>query len=121
MGIRIVCHLAISGFSTVLFSSKNAQILLEKIKRHLRYILPSYELLPILEKISFQKCDYKSGLGLEKIATCDWGIESIIEEINAKKTLFKHIEKFRKKGGIVSSNTSSIPAHLMLLESSADF
>ncbi|MBU0987041.1 MAG: enoyl-CoA hydratase/isomerase family protein [Proteobacteria bacterium] len=45
----------------------------------------------------------------EKIAVCDWIVEVIVENLDIKRALFKKIEPVRKKGSIVSSNTSGIP------------
>ncbi len=57
----------------------------------------------------------------EKIADCDWIIEVVIERLDIKKQIFEKVEKFRKKGSIVSSNTSGIPIHMMTEGRSDDF
>jgi len=44
-----------------------------------------------------------------KLEHCDWIIEVVVENLNIKKDLFKRVEKVRKEGAIVSSNTSGIP------------
>ncbi len=49
----------------------------------------------------------------EKIASCDWIIEVVVENLKVKQELFKRIEKVRKPGTIVSSNTSGIPLKSM--------
>mgnify|MGYP001030703519 CR=1 FL=1 len=43
----------------------------------------------------------------------DWIVEAIIEDINIKKELFKKLDQHRKKGSIVSSNTSGISINKM--------
>jgi 3-hydroxyacyl-CoA dehydrogenase len=43
------------------------------------------------------------------IADCDWIVEVIIEQLKPKQELMARIEKVRKLGSIVSSNTSGIP------------
>ena len=43
------------------------------------------------------------------LADCDWIIEAVIENLDAKRELYTHIERARKDGSIVSSNTSTIP------------
>ncbi|UCG24114.1 MAG: enoyl-CoA hydratase/isomerase family protein [Chloroflexota bacterium] len=45
----------------------------------------------------------------EKVADCDWIIEAIIEQLAPKQELMARIEKVRKPGSVVSSNTSGIP------------
>ncbi|MEN7536013.1 3-hydroxyacyl-CoA dehydrogenase/enoyl-CoA hydratase family protein [Aurantiacibacter flavus] len=50
---------------------------------------------------------------LDKVATCDWVIEAIIERLDIKQDLYAKLEKVRTPGTAVSSNTSTIPlAHL---------
>ncbi|MDP2863805.1 MAG: 3-hydroxyacyl-CoA dehydrogenase/enoyl-CoA hydratase family protein, partial [Desulfobacterales bacterium] len=44
---------------------------------------------------------------------CDWIIEVVVENLKVKQDLFKRIEKVRKPGTIVSSNTSGIPLKSM--------
>ncbi len=51
---------------------------------------------------------------LDKLAGVDWIVEAIVEEIGAKRDLFARIEKVRKPGTIVSSNTSGLPATMLL-------
>ncbi len=46
---------------------------------------------------------------LDLLADCDWIVEAIIERLDIKQDLYKKIEPKRKKGSIVSSNTSTIP------------
>ncbi len=46
---------------------------------------------------------------LDLLADCDWIVEAIIERLDIKQDLYKKIEGTRKKGSIVSSNTSTIP------------
>lgn len=43
------------------------------------------------------------------ITDCDWIVEVIIEQLAPKQALMERIEKVRKPGSIVSSNTSGIP------------
>lgn len=58
---------------------------------------------------------------LSKITDCDWIIEVVVENLDIKKQLFEKVEKFRKAGTIISSNTSGIPINLMLDGRSDDF
>ena len=57
----------------------------------------------------------------DKIKDADWIIEVIIENLDIKKQLFERVDKVRKKGALITSNTSSIPIHLMAEGRSADF
>lgn len=58
---------------------------------------------------------------MAKIADVDWIIEVVIERLDIKKQVFENVEKFRKHGTLVSTNTSGIPIHLMLDGRSDDF
>jgi len=57
----------------------------------------------------------------EKISDADWILEVVIEKLEIKKQIFEKVEKFRKKGSIVSSNTSSIPIEMLVEDRSDDF
>jgi 3-hydroxyacyl-CoA dehydrogenase len=58
---------------------------------------------------------------LPKIADCDWIIEVVIERLDIKQQLFEKIEKYRKPGTLITSNTSGIPIHLMSEGRGEDF
>jgi 3-hydroxyacyl-CoA dehydrogenase len=58
---------------------------------------------------------------LQKIETVDWIIEVIIERLDIKQQLFEKVDKIRKVGSLVTSNTSGIPIHLMTEGRSDDF
>jgi 3-hydroxyacyl-CoA dehydrogenase len=58
---------------------------------------------------------------LEALADVDWIIEAIIEQPEAKRALYSKIEKVLAPGVIVSSNTSGLPAHLLVEGRSEDF
>ena len=57
----------------------------------------------------------------ELISDADWIIEVVIERLDIKKTIFEKVEKFRKKGSFVTSNTSSIPINMLVEGRSAEF
>ncbi|MDC3132663.1 3-hydroxyacyl-CoA dehydrogenase/enoyl-CoA hydratase family protein [Flavobacteriaceae bacterium] len=57
----------------------------------------------------------------EKIADADWIIEVVVERLDIKKQIFESVETHRKKGSLVSSNTSSIPITLLSEGRSDDF
>ena len=56
-----------------------------------------------------------------KISDCDWVLEAVVERLDIKKIIFDKVEKFRKAGSIVSSNTSGIPMYMMCEGRSEDF
>src|SRR5690554_4259309 len=58
---------------------------------------------------------------MKKISEVDWIIEVVIERLDIKKIVFENVEKFRKPGTLITSNTSGIPIHMMLEGRSDDF
>ena len=46
---------------------------------------------------------------LPEIASCDWIIEAVIENLDAKRVLWTKVEALRAPGSVVSTNTSGIP------------
>ena len=58
---------------------------------------------------------------LAKIAEVDWIIEVVVERLDIKKQVFEQIEKYRKPGTLITSNTSGIPIAFMSEGRSEDF
>lgn len=58
---------------------------------------------------------------MEKIKDADWIIEVVIERLDIKKSVYEQIEKYRKPGSLVTSNTSGIPIQFMSEGRSEDF
>ncbi len=58
---------------------------------------------------------------LNLLSDADWILEAVIERLDIKKSVFEKIEKFRKPGTLITTNTSGIPIHLMLEGRSEDF
>ncbi|QTD38366.1 enoyl-CoA hydratase/isomerase family protein [Polaribacter batillariae] len=58
---------------------------------------------------------------LHKVADVDWIMEVVVERLDIKKSVFEKIEKYRKAGTIISSNTSGIPIKFMNEGRSEDF
>jgi 3-hydroxyacyl-CoA dehydrogenase len=46
---------------------------------------------------------------LDQLADVDWIVEAVIERLDIKQALYQKLEGKRKKGSILSSNTSTIP------------
>lgn len=58
---------------------------------------------------------------MKDIAGCDWIIEVVIERLDIKQKVFEQVEKYRKPGTLITSNTSGIPIHMMAEGRSDDF
>src|SRR3989339_1208815 len=55
------------------------------------------------------------------LSNADWIIEAVVENLEIKKKVFKNVEKYRKPGSLITTNTSGIPVHLMNEGRSEDF
>lgn len=137
MGSRIACHFANVGCEVLLLdilpkepndAEKAKGLTLEsKVVRNrivneaLQFALTSNP-SPIYRK-SFasriQTGNFEDDMA--KIADVDWIIEVVIERLDIKQQVFANVEKFRKPGTLISTNTSGIPIHLMLDGRSDDF
>ncbi|MEP6595727.1 MAG: 3-hydroxyacyl-CoA dehydrogenase/enoyl-CoA hydratase family protein [Ginsengibacter sp.] len=58
---------------------------------------------------------------MKDIADYDWVIEVIVERLDIKQSIFIEVEKYRKPGTLITSNTSGIPIYLMAEGRSDDF
>ncbi len=58
---------------------------------------------------------------MKDIADCDWVIEVVVERLDIKQSVFTEVEKYRKPGTLITSNTSGIPIHMMAEGRSDDF
>lgn len=137
MGSRIACHFANVGCEVLLLdilpkepndAEKAKGLTLESkpvrnriVNEALQFALTSNP-SPIYRK-SFasriQTGNFEDDMA--KIADVDWVIEVVIERLDIKQQVFASVEKFRKPGTLISTNTSGIPIHLMLDGRSDDF
>jgi 3-hydroxyacyl-CoA dehydrogenase len=58
---------------------------------------------------------------MARIKDYDWTIEVVVENLEIKKKVYDEVEKYRKPGTLITSNTSGIPIHLMTEGRSDDF
>ena len=58
---------------------------------------------------------------LERLADADWIIEAIIEKYEPKRSLLEKIDKIRKPGTLISTNTSGLPVGKLAEGLSEDF
>ena len=50
---------------------------------------------------------------LDRVSDCDWIVEAIVERIDVKRELYDALDRIRRPGSIVSSNTSTLPLALL--------
>ena len=137
MGSRIACHFANIGVQVLLLDIAPKELNEEEKKKGLsldhssvknRIVNSSLQAAlksnpsPIYKQ-AFSKRITTGNFSdnMKDIAQCDWVIEVVVENLDVKKKIFDEVEKFRKPGTLVSSNTSSIPIHLMSEVRSDDF
>ncbi|GAB4249473.1 MAG: 3-hydroxyacyl-CoA dehydrogenase/enoyl-CoA hydratase family protein [Vicingaceae bacterium] len=137
MGSRIACHFANIGVEVLLLdiapkelneNEKKKGLTLEDkavknriVNEALQNTLKSNPSPIYLKKFAQRITTGNLTDDLDKIATADWIIEAVIENLNIKKQLFEQVEKYRKPGTIISTNTSGIPINFLLEGRSDDF
>lgn len=58
---------------------------------------------------------------IAKVKDADWIIEVVVERLDIKKQVFEKLDKQRKEGALITSNTSGIPIKFMSEGRSEDF
>src|SRR5262249_12970991 len=58
---------------------------------------------------------------LERIADADWIIEAVVEQLDVKRSLLERVDRVRRPGVVVTSNTSGIPISALGDGRSEDF
>jgi 3-hydroxyacyl-CoA dehydrogenase len=137
MGSRIACHFANIGCEVVLLDIPPKELKEDEAKKGLtienklvRNRIVNDSLLAAVKsnpsplyRTAFQSRiqtgNFEDDMSL--IASCDWVIEVVIERLDIKKIVFDKVEKFRKPGTLITSNTSGIPIQMMLEGRSDDF
>lgn len=122
MGSGIACHLAGIGLQVLLLDMPTDGADRNKIARdHLNFAIKSNP-SPIYDKAFASRITVGNfDDDLEKIKNSDWIIEVIIERLDIKQSMFERVDQLRKKGTLITSNTSGIPIHLMSEGRSEDF
>lgn len=122
---RSIGSVAVMGSGTMgagiaaLCASKGARVLLldmpakegdrNAIAKAARERMTQQKLLEPEQAQSIEVGNFEDDLG--KVAGCDLIVEVIVENLEAKRALFERLEKVRRDGSIVTTNTSGIPLH----------
>ncbi|WP_290795652.1 3-hydroxyacyl-CoA dehydrogenase/enoyl-CoA hydratase family protein [Flavihumibacter sp. UBA7668] len=129
MGSRIACHFAGVGLQVLLLDMvpKEAQESADKAARNklvndtLQAALKSNP-SPVYSKEVAKRINTGNFTdNMKDIATADWIIEVVVERLDIKQQIFEQVERYRKPGTLISSNTSGIPIHMMAEGRSQDF
>ena len=116
MGSRIACHFAGTGVQVLLLDmdAKQAADALAAAVKSSPSPLYTKHALTLIATGSF-------GANMADIKNYDWIIEVVVERLDIKQQIFDEVEKHRKPGTLITSNTSGIPIHLMAENRSDDF
>jgi len=128
MGSRIACHFANVGIQVLLLDivPKDAPATDKKARNKivddaLAFALKSNPSPIYLKSFAKRITTGNFDDDMPKIADCDWVIEVVVERLDIKQKVFETVEKYRKSGTLITSNTSGIPIHLMTEGRSDDF
>ena len=137
MGSRIACHFANIGVQVLLLDIAPKELTADEEKKGLNLNVPAVKNRIVNAALAaavasnpaplYRKADasrIKTGNfddNLQDIATCDWVIEVVVERLDIKKSLYERVEQFRKKGTLITSNTSGIPIAQLAEGRSEDF
>lgn len=137
MGSRIACHFANIGVQVVLLDIVPRELNEKETKAGLdlkamvvrnRIVNDSLQFALKSNPSPIYKKSFASRIttgnfddDMEKIADCDWVIEVVVERLDIKQQVFEKVEKYRKPGTLITSNTSGIPIAMMNEGRSEDF
>lgn len=137
MGSRIACHFANIGVEVLLLDITPREMTEEEKKKGLsldspvvknRIVQSSFDsaLKSNPAPLYHKKFASRIRLGnftddMQRIKDCDWTIEVVVENLEIKKKVYDEVEKYRRTGTLITSNTSGIPIHLMAEGRSEDF
>ncbi|ADU31692.1 3-hydroxyacyl-CoA dehydrogenase/enoyl-CoA hydratase family protein [Evansella cellulosilytica] len=137
MGSSIAAHLANVGIPTLLLDIPPKELHKEEEKRGLSLddkVVRNRLATEAIKKLKKQKPAPLAKKGnidliqpgnleddMKRIAEVDWIIEVVVENLEIKKKVFTQVDEYRKKGSIVSSNTSGISIEAMAEDRSDDF
>ncbi|RZK41220.1 MAG: 3-hydroxyacyl-CoA dehydrogenase/enoyl-CoA hydratase family protein [Pedobacter sp.] len=137
MGSRIACHFANIGVEVLLLDIAPKELSSEETAKGLSLTHPTVKNRivnaalqttlktnpsPIYSKSFVNKITTGNfDDDMSKIASYDWIIEVVVENLGIKQKVFEQVEQFRKPGTLITSNTSGIPIHMMAEGRSEDF
>lgn len=129
MGSRIACHFAGIGLQVLLLDIVPKEAAESSVAKERNKIVndalaaavksnPS----PVFTKDVVKRISTGNFTdNMKDIASCDWVIEVVVERLDIKQSVFTEVEKYRKPGSLITSNTSGIPIHMMAEGRSDDF
>jgi 3-hydroxyacyl-CoA dehydrogenase len=129
MGSRIACHFAGIGLQVLLLdivpkdvaadakpASKN-KIVIDALTAAIKSNPSPVYHKDVIKRIATGNFDDN----MKDIAPCDWIIEVVIERLDIKQKIYEQVEKYRRPGTLITSNTSGIPINMLAQGRSDDF
>ncbi len=129
MGSRIACHFAGIGLQVLLLDivpndakeAKDAKLRNKLVNDALQSALKSNPSPVYTKDVPKRISTGNFDDNMKDIAGYDWIIEVVVERLDIKQQVFEQVEKYRKPGTLITSNTSGIPIHMMAEGRSEDF
>lgn len=137
MGAGIAAHLANAGIPTLLLDIAPSELTPDEEARELtlespqvrnRIVSSLFDAAKKLKPAPFMLAENARLITLgnftddiAKLKDCDFVIEAVVENIDIKHKLFAEVEKNRKPGAVIASNTSGIPIDAIAEPFSDDF
>ena len=137
MGATIAAHLANAGIPTILLDIAPKELTKEEEAKSLPLDSPivrnriangGYNGLTKARPAAYMDTANASLItvgnfedDLAKIKDCDLVIEAVVENLDIKHKLFTEVDKYRKSGAVIASNTSGIPIESIAEPFSDDF
>jgi 3-hydroxyacyl-CoA dehydrogenase len=137
MGSRIACHFAGVGIQTLLLDIAPKELTPAETAKKLTPEHPAVRNRIVNEALAAALKSNPSPIytkevvsrittgnftdNMKDIADADWVIEVVVERLDIKQQVFTEVEKYRRPGTLITSNTSGIPINLMAEGRSEDF
>ncbi|MDO9376700.1 MAG: 3-hydroxyacyl-CoA dehydrogenase/enoyl-CoA hydratase family protein [Ferruginibacter sp.] len=137
MGSRIACHFAGIGLQVLLLDIAPKDLTETEHKKGVSLEHPSVKNRIVNEALAAALKSNPSPVytsevvnriktgnftdNMKDMASYDWVIEVVVERLDIKQSVFTEVEKYRKPGTLITSNTSGIPIHMMTAGRSDDF
>jgi 3-hydroxyacyl-CoA dehydrogenase len=137
MGAQIAAHLANAGIPTLLLDIAPGELTPEERAKGLaldskevrdRIARAGLEAAKKARPAAFFNADAAALVSvgnfdddLPRIKDCDIIVEAVVENLEIKRRLFERVEKYRRPGSVVATNTSGIPVRQIAEGFSEDF
>ena len=127
MGAAIAAHLSNAGIPTLLLDIAPPDAEDNKAARD-KIVKSLFEAAKKLKPAPFMLANNANLIetgnftdDMAKLKDCDFVIEAVVERLDIKHKLFAEVEKYRKPGSVIASNTSGIPIASIAEPFSDDF